>query len=147
MKSLVRLGVILVAGLVIFGYAEGWAADWQYFSSGADGIIYWYDAEGITYYPNRVTQVWIKKIKADEIMNMLKSDVKITGSELEQMTSGRNYERSLIEIDCVGKTFNRLQRLIYDSKGVLNSGESEPGAKKKIRNNSNAEKLYKIVCK
>ena len=147
MKSLFGLGVILVAGLVIFGYAEGWGADWQYFSSSADGIIYWYDAEGITYYPNRVIQVWIKKVKADEIMNMLKSDVKITGSELEQMTSGRNYERSLIEIDCVGKTFNRLQRLIYDSKGVLNSGESEPGAKKKIRKNSNAEKLYKIVCK
>ena len=147
MKSLCRLGVILVAELVIFGYAEGWGADWQYFSSGADGTIYWYDAQGVTDHPNRVIQVWIKKIKADESMNMFKSDVTITASELEQMTREKNYEQSLIEIDCVEKTFHRLQRLNYDSKGVLKSGESEPGAKKKIRKNSNAEKLYKIVCK
>jgi len=146
MKSLFRLGV-LVAGLVIFGYAEGWGADWQYFSSGADGTIYWYDAQGITYYPNKVIQVWIKKIKADEIMNIVKSDAKITASELEQMTSGRNYEQSLIEIDCAEKTFSRLQRLNYNSKGVLKSGESEPSAKKRIRKNSNAEKLREIVCK
>jgi len=71
-------------------------------------------------------------VKADEIMDMVKSDVKITTSELEQMTRERNYERSLIEIDCVEKTFRHLQKLNYDSKGVLKSGESKLGAKKRI---------------
>jgi hypothetical protein len=80
-------------------------------------------------------------------MDMIKSDVRITASELEQMTTKRNYERSLIEIDCLEKTFNHLQKLNYDSKGVLKSGESNHGAKKSIRKNSNAERLYQAVCK
>jgi len=141
-----KVGVILI-GLAIFSYAEVWGEDWKYFSSGADGTFYWYDAQGVTYHPNRVVQVWIKKVKADEIMDMVKGDVKIAASELERMTRERNYERSLIEIDCAEKTFNHLQKLNYDSKDVLKSGESKLGAKKRIAKNSNAEKLYKIVCK
>ena len=147
MKSLsVKLGLIL-SGLIIFGCAEVWGADWKYFASGVDGTFYWYDAQGVTYHPNRIIQVWIKKVKADKIMDMVKGDVKIAASELERMTRERNYERSLIEIDCAEKTFNHLQKLNYDSKDVLKSGESKLGAKKRIAKNSNAEKLYKIVCK
>jgi len=147
MKSFsVKLGVFFV-GLTILGYAEVWGADWRYFAVGGDGIFYWYDAQEVTYQPNRVIQVWIKKVKADEIMEMIKSGAKITVSELEQMTSERNYERSLIEIDCVEETFNHLQKLDYDSKGVLKSGESKRGEKKPILKNSGAERLYKAVCK
>jgi hypothetical protein len=146
MKSLFKLGVMLM-GFFIFTYAEVWGADWKYFAVGGDGIFYWYDGQGVTYQPNRVIQVWIKKVKADEIMDMIKSGAKITVSELEQMTLERNYERSLIEIDCVGNTFNILQKLDYDSKGVLKSGESKHGEKKPILKNSGAEKLYQAVCK
>ena len=144
MKSILMLGVVLI-GLSIFTNAEVWGADWKYFASGVEGTFYWYDAQGITYQPNRIIQVWIKKVRPDE--SRVKADAKITPSELEQMTSGRSYEQSLIEIDCTEKTFNILQRLIYDSKGVLKSGESKPGGRKRIQRNSNAEKLYKAVCK
>ena len=147
MKSFsVKFGVIFI-GLSIFGYTGVWGADWKYFSAGDDGILYWYDAQGVTYQSNRIIQVWIKKVKADEIMDMVKSGAKITASELEQKTLEKNYERSLIEIDCVEKTFKHLQKFNYDSKGVLKSGESKVGVKKRIAKNSNAEKLYKIVCK
>jgi len=147
MKSLSsKLGVILI-GLSIFTYAEVWGADWKYFASGVDGTFYWYDAQGMTYQPNRIIQVWIKKVKADEIMDRVKSGGKITASELEQMTLERSYERSLIEIDCVEKTFNILQKLNYDSRGVLKSGESKQGGKRPILKNSNAERLYQAVCK
>jgi hypothetical protein len=142
----VRLGVLFI-GLLILGNVEVWGADWKYFATGVDGTFYWYDAQGVTYHPNRIVQVWIKKVKADEIMGMVKSGGKITVSEIEQMTMEKSYERSLIEIDCVEKTFNHLQKFNYDSKGVLKSGESKLGAKKIIPKNSNAEKLYKIVCK
>jgi hypothetical protein len=147
MKSLLgKLGVILI-GLALLGYADVWGEDWKYFSAGGDGIFYWYDAQGVIYQPNRIIQVWVKKVKADEIMNMVKSGAKITVSELEQMTLEKNYERSLIEIDCAEKTFNLLQQLNYDSKGVLKSGGSKLGAKKNIAKNSNAERLYQAVCK
>ena len=142
----VKLGVILI-GLSIFAYMEVWGADWKYFALGGDGIFYWYDAQGMTYQPNRIVQVWIKKVKDEEIMEMVKGGAKITVSELEQMTLEKNYERSLIEIDCVGNTFSILQKLNYDSRGVLTSGESKPGGKKPILKNSGAEKLYQAVCK
>ena len=146
MKSLsVKLGVVVI-GLTILGYTEVWGENWKYFSAGDDGVFYWYDAQGVTYQPNRIIQVWIKKVKADEIMLMVKSGAKITDSELEQMTLGRDYERSLIEIDCAEKTFNHLQKLNYDSNGALKGGESKLAGKKRIRKNSNAERLYKAVC-
>ncbi len=141
-----RLGGIL-AGLIVFICTEVWGADWKYFAVGGDGIFYWYDAQGVTHQPNQVIQVWIKKVKADEIMNMVKGGAKLTIPELEQMTLDKNYERSLIEIDCIGETFNILQKLNYDSKGVLKNGESKPGGKKRILKNSGAEKLHQAVCK
>ena len=146
MKSILMLGVVLI-GLSIFTNAGVWGADWKYFASGADGTFYWYDAQGVTYQPNRIIQVWIKKVKADEVMDRVKTGAKITASELEQMTLKRSYERSLIEIDCVEKTFNILQKLNYDSKGVLKNGESKQGGKKPVLKNSNAERLYRVVCK
>jgi len=145
MKSLlVRSGVILI-GLSILNYAEGWGADWRYFSTGNEGMLYWYDALRVTHQPNKVIQVWIKKVKADE--SLVKGDAKLLPSELEQIASGKDYEQSLIELDCTEKTFNILQKLNYDSKGVLKSGESKPVGMKPIQKNSNAERLYKAVCK
>ncbi len=146
MKSFFRLVVVLI-GLVILCHTEVRGENWKYFSTADDGVFYWYDAQGVTYQPNRIIQVWIKKLRADELMPMVKSGAKITDSELEQMTLGRDYERSLIEIDCVEKTFNHLQKLNYDSKGTLKGGESKFAGKKNIRKNSNAERLYKAVCK
>ena len=134
-------------GLDIFGYAEVWGADWKYFASGADGTFWWYDAQGVTYQPNRVTQVWVKKVKADEIKHIVKSEKKVKLSEIEKITSEKNYERIIMEIDCVKKTAVELQKENYDSKGVLKSKESKPGSKKSIPTDSVAERLYNAVCK
>jgi hypothetical protein len=147
MKSLsAKLGVILI-GLIIFTHAEVWGEDWKYFGAGGKGTFWWYDTQGVTYHPNNVIQVWTKRVKDDEIIGMVKSGEKITVSELEQMTLERSYERVLIEIDCVEKTLNQLQKFNYDSKGVLKSGESKLDSKKSIPTNSLAERLYKAVCK
>src|SRR5512139_1704923 len=124
MKSLsVKLGVIFI-GLFIFGYTEVVGADWKYFASGVDGTFWWYDAQGVTYHPNMIIQIWVKRCKADEIMEIVKNGAKLTTPELEQMTSERNYEQVLMEIDCLKKTVDEHQKLNYDSKGVLKSGES-----------------------
>ena len=145
MRSVSRELGIFVIGFFIFGCADVWGADWRYFSTAHEGMLYWYDAQGVTYEPNKVIHVWIRKVRPDE--GRIKGEGKITASELEQLTSRTSYEQSLIEIDCTEKSFNVLQRLIYDSEGVLRSGESKPGGRKRIQKNSNAEKLYKAVCK
>jgi hypothetical protein len=147
MKSLlVKLGVLFI-GILILGNAEVWGAEWKYIGGGGNGTFWWYDTQGMTNHPNRIIQVWVKKVKADEIIDMVKSGRKLTVSELEQMTSEKNYERFLMEIDCVENTVNLLQKLNYDSKGVLKGGESKPGAKESIPTDSVGERLYKAVCK
>jgi hypothetical protein len=146
MKSLsVKLVVILI-GLMTGGYGEVWGEDWKYFGAGGDGIFWWYDTHGVMHHPNRMINVWVKKVRADEIMDRVKSGGKLTLSELEQIASEKNYERVLMEIDCVEKTINFLQKMNYDSKGVLESGESQLGVRKSIPADSVAERLYKAVC-
>ncbi len=81
-SSSVKLAVILV-GLALIGYTEVWGADWKYFGAGGNGTFWWYDAQGVTYQPNGIVQVWIKKVKADEIVDRVKSGARITTSELE----------------------------------------------------------------
>ena len=139
--------VLATIGLAIFSHAEAWGEDWKLFSVGSDGIFWWYDSQGVTYHPDKMIRVWVKRVKAEEIFATIKSGTKIDRLELEKMISERDYERSLMEMDCVEKTVNHLQKLNYDSKGALKSGESKLGTKKDIPADSVAERLHRIVCK
>jgi hypothetical protein len=146
LKSLLgKLGVILI-GLTVLGNAEMWGADWKYLAAGDNGICWWYDSQGVTYQLDKMMRVWVKRVKAEEISETIKSGAKIDRSQLEKMISERDYELFLMEIDCVGKTVKGLQKSNYDSKGVLKSGESIIDTKKGIPADSVAERLYKIVC-
>ena len=146
MKSLsVKLGVILF-GFGIFGYGQVWGADWNYLAAGDNGICWWYDSQGITYQPDKMMRVWVKRVEVKELSETIKSGAKIDRSQLEKMISERDYELFLMEIDCIGKTVRGLQKSNYDSKGVLKSGESIIDTKKDIPADSVVERLYKIVC-
>ena len=139
--------ILTIVGLVIFSHAKVWGEDWKLFSLGDDGIFWWYDTQSVTYEPDKLIRVWVKRVKAEEIFEMIKSGTKVDRSQLEKMTSEMDYEKSLMEIDCVEKTANQVQKMNYDSKGVLKSGESKLDAKKGIPPDTVAERLYKIVCK
>lgn len=146
MKSLlVKVGVVLI-GLSMFTRGEVWGADWKYLAAGDNGICWWYNSQGVTYQPDKMMRVWVKRVEAKEISETIKSGTKIDRSQLEKMISERDYELFLMEIDCAGKTVKGLQKSNYDSKGVLKSGESIIDTKKGIPADSVAERLYKIVC-
>ncbi len=148
MKSLLSTSMILtMIGLLIFSHAEARGEDWKLFSVGSDGVFWSYDTQSVSYQPNNMIRIWVKRVEAEEIFKMIKSGTKIDQSQLEKMILGREYEKSLMEIDCVAKTANHLQRLNYDSRDIRRSGESKLGAKKAIPADSVAEKLFKIVCK
>src|SRR4030042_4926563 len=146
MKSLsVKLGVILI-GLAIFSCAEVWGEDWKFLSWAHNGTFFWYDTQGAAYHPNEVVRVWIKIVTDDKILEKIKSGAKLKESELDQMVSEKDYEKSLIEINCVKKTYGCLERYKYDSIGFLKSGALE-SAIWDIQPNSIAETLYKTLCK
>jgi hypothetical protein len=146
MKSLfVKLGVLFI-GLLIFGYTEVWGEDWKFLLAGDDGTCWWFDTQGVTVHPNKVIRLWIKKVKVEEIIGRIKSEAQLELRELEQVASRKDYERSLMEIDCVKKTYGYLQIFNYDSKGVLKSGVSE-SAVRSIPAESVVDAIYKAVCK
>ncbi len=148
MKSLLSKSMILtIIAIAIFSHAEVWGEDWKLFSVGNDGVFWWYDSQGVTYQPDKIVRVWVKRVKAEEVFATIKSGAKMDRIELEKMISERDFERSLMEMDCGEKTVRCLQKLNYDSKGVLKSGESKPGTKKAIPTDSIAGRLYEIVCK
>lgn len=121
-------------------------ADWKYFGAGGDGTLWWYDSQGITYFPDKVVRAWVKVVKAEEIFEMFKSGEIFSPRELEKMTSEKGYVRCLMEIDCLGNTVNYVQKLQYNSKGVLKGGEAARSSRISIPPKSIAEKLYRVVC-
>jgi hypothetical protein len=145
MKSLlVKLAVILI-GLIIFGYAEVCGADWVFLAAESGSTFWWFDSQGVTVHANKIISLWVKKVKDEEILEIIKREGKIKPSELEKMVSERAYERSLMEIDCIKKTFNNLQIFDYDAKGVLKSAVAESNIKS-IPPESVVETIYKTVC-
>ncbi len=126
---------------------EGGGADWKHFGIGNDRTFWWYDSQGITYHPNKVIRVWVKVIKAEEIFEMFKSGGTLILPELEKMTSEKESVRYLMEIDCLGNTVSHIQKLHYDSKGVLKGGEAERSSRISIPPKSVAERLFQAVCK
>ncbi len=59
MKSLLgKLGVILIFGLAIFGYAEVWGADWKLFDGQESDSKKFYEAESIIVTSEGNIRVW-----------------------------------------------------------------------------------------
>lgn len=146
MASLLKWKVIFV-GLVLLGCGESWSADWKYFGAGGNGVFWWYDAQGLSYQPDGNIHVWVKKVKLYEVKDKVEDGQKVTLSELEQMSLGKEYERTLMEINCIERTLHQIQKLNYDSKGILKGGESKFGEKKTIPADSVAERLHQAVCR
>ncbi len=121
--------------------------DWKYFASGEGGVFCCYDGQSVIAQPDEKVRVWVKTVKAPEIVQAIKGGAKMDQSHLEKMISEKDYKLYLMEIDCIGRTIGIRQKYNCDSKDVLKGGESERGAKQSIPADSVAEKLYKAVCK
>ena len=83
MNSLLgKFGIVLVIGLVIFTYAEVWGADLKLYGLG-DGIIRYYDEEGITHPSKNIIRIWVKKVYTERgVINMVRKH----GSSFENLS-------------------------------------------------------------
>jgi len=115
MKSSVKLGVILI-GLIIFGNAEVWGADWKLYTSNS---FYWgyYDTQSITRPSKNIVRVWSRRDFTEKGV----LDMGSLGEEYKHLSQARG----LSEIDCVEKTIRYLSITYYDNKeGVIHSFSS-----------------------
>ena len=141
-SSWVKVGVILVVGLAIFGYAEVWGADWKLF---AETNLYecFYDAEDTTPSSKNIVDVWTKLEYTKEGITGI---IKQFGKHYADLS----YSLELWEINCGEEKDRILSITEYSGEGRIlyaNSVEARPPAWKIIPRESVDESLYKAVCK
>ena len=140
MKSLsVKLRVILI-GLIIFGYAEAWGANWKLFATNATGRFY-YDAESITRPSKGVVIVWEKIVFTE------KGVIDVVG-DLGEKFKTLNHLRNLSEFHCADKNFRVLSTVMYSTHGItLESYNYQEPKWNPIIPESVYDILYNILCK
>jgi hypothetical protein len=144
-SSSVKVGVILI-GLIMFGYAEVWGADWKTFDVNQDFTIS-YDTLNITRISKSIIRVPTKVIFTEKGASDV---VRILGKRLENLS----YSLNLTELDCEGKLARSLVQTYYTKGGEviesLDTIKSRTEARVPwipIEHESTFEVLYKAVCK
>ena len=139
MKSLLgKLGIVLI-GLVIFGNAEVWGADWKLYNSGEECLGY-YDAQSITRPSKNIVRFWTKSVWTEK---GVLSWVKDSGKKYENLS----HTIYLQEINCAEKKIRRLSVTQYGHKGSVIDIIDSPSYWIFINPESMMEILYKEVCK
>ena len=139
MKSLsIKFGIIFI-GLLIFGYAEVWGADWKYYTYTLLGDNF-YDTKGITLEPNGMVRVWVKIVFSE------KGRIEVVTKFGEKFKDATFYIE-LYELDCKGRKAHSLKSIYYTEEGDLLKSHLEEGDWDLILPDSMGEILYKAVCK
>ncbi len=144
MKSFLGRQEVILIGLIIFGYAEAWGADWKVYGTPESDIgVFYYDAGSITHPSKNIVRVSTKTIFSK----------KGVAERVEEFGEGyRNLSHAVFlrEVNCVEKKSRVLRLTWYDKDGhVLASFQDKSkGAKWSIINpDSITEVLYQAVCK
>jgi hypothetical protein len=135
MKSLLGKLVVVLIGLLIFGNAEVWGADWRFVE---DSIIdysrLYYDAQSIGHPSKNIFQITVKS----QISEKAKKEIELRGW---------SYTIKVYEFNCKEKIFRLLSSKRYHEDGEFISHLLCPEEWLIITPKTSEERLYKIVCK
>jgi len=140
MKSLlVKLEVVLIIGIVIFGCAGMWGERWRLYDRD-DEYIGYYDAGDITHPSKNTVRVLERWEYTDKgVIEMVKK----LGKKYEDIKQ----TKVLNEINCSEKKWRFLFLNHYSKEGKVISSASQEGQWDYITPNSRVEALYKALCK
>jgi len=140
MKSLlVKLGVIFIIGLALFGYADVRGEDWKLFKKTEDAKFY-YDKKDITHLSQKMVKVWIRQVYTKKgKVDMLN----LVGPRYENLSHSINS----LEFDCGDKKVRFLSMTYYSKNGDVLDLENPPDKWEPIPANSMFDALFKKVCK
>ena len=144
MKSLSVKFVIVsaVIGFAIFGYAEGWGADWKLFAE-TDLYECFYDAGDTAPSSENIVDVWTK-------LEYTRKGVNGIVAKFGKHYADLSYSLELWEINCAEKKDRILSITEYSAEGKIlyaDSAEEKLPAWKIIPRQSVDESLYRTVCK
>ncbi len=140
MKSLLVTSAVIFLGLLIFGYAELWGADWKLFASNSEMGDFYYDAQSMTRPSKDIVRVWVRLEYSDRGVNR-------TVKELGEALKNLSYGVGLEEINCSDKKTRTLFFSHYSKERTVLHTSSDAGEWTDIIPDSNWEELYKAICK
>jgi hypothetical protein len=140
MKSLlVKLGVILIIELALFGYADVWGEDWKLFKKTEDAKFY-YDKKDIAHLSQKMVKVWIKEVYTKkgkvDMMNLV-------GARYKNLSHSINS----LEFDCGYKKVRFLSMTYYSKNEDILDIENSPDQWESVPANSIFDVLFKKLCK
>jgi hypothetical protein len=138
MKSLLgKLGVILI-GLVIFGNAEVWGADWELLQK-MESTKFYSDKKDGTHPPKKIVKVWIRQAYTEKDKDMI--------NLVRQRYENLSYSINSLEFVCGAKLTRFISMTYFSENGDLLALEDPTDKWESIPPNSMFDALYKIVCK
>lgn len=106
MKSLInKLGVVLVIGLAIFGYAEGWGFNWKYYGTNEEGW-YFYETETLKRLSQNIVRVCVQSIYTEKGISHW---VRWGGKEFQNL----DFSLVLSEYNCIERSIRHLRIRFY----------------------------------
>ena len=101
----------IVAGLIIFFYAEVWGFDWKYYGTNEEGS-YFYETESIARPSENTVRVCVQSIYTEKGISRW---VKGGGKEFQKL----EFSLILSELNCVEKSIRHLRILFYSKNGEM----------------------------
>jgi len=137
-----RYGVIFVVieYMVLLWYAEGWGADWKFYSQTPEAL-YYFDVGSVTSSRENTISVQVKLDFTDKgVIDMVEQ----SGKEYQDIS----YELNDYEINCADKKFRVLSVIRYSKSGeILLRVSREETEWVSMPPDSTSESLAKMVCK
>ncbi|MGZ3537488.1 MAG: surface-adhesin E family protein [Methanobacteriaceae archaeon] len=102
---MIKLEVVLIIALVIFGHSELWGFDWKYYGKNEEGS-YFYETESMKRLSGKNLRVWVQSIYTEKGISHW---VKEGGKEFENL----DFSLMLSEFNCMERSIRHLHILFY----------------------------------
>ena len=102
---MIKLEVVLIIALVIFGHSELWGFDWKYYGTNEEGS-YFYETESMKRLSGKNLRVWVQSIYTEKGISHW---VKEGGEEFQNL----DFSLMLSEFNCMERSIRHLHILFY----------------------------------
>jgi len=133
--ALLTGAILAVIGLFIFGYGEGWGADWKFYAVGPGDSQWYYDSQSIRQVSEDTVRVWSKSATSEE---RLRQEAKFKIRSIKDIYG-------LYEFNCNTKKVRLLSCIMYDKIGSVFFSTSNPGPWGPLQEIDDV--LLNIVCR
>jgi len=142
MKLIVgKLIITVVTGLLVFGYAEVWGANWKFLRMNKGGDNCYYDTDSITRPSKNIVRGSVKIVYSQKSVNR---EVEKPGPSYKDLS----HIIILLEMNCIEKKAAFLETTTYSkNEKIIQSIKVDSVKLVSILPETPGEDLYKALCK